>query len=261
VFRMRADGATLAEIRAFLVEHGILLSYRGVQSMLRSELYLGEIHFGSYEPNLSAHPAIVDRELWNRVQRVIIPRGRRAKSDRLLARLDVLRCASCGSGMVVGTQTQQRRSYPFYRCGRVREDCARRVTISATLVEEIVVGEVRRALADVEGRASAEQNVREAHAALERAQGELDAAFRAFAGFDAEGARARFAELTAVRDAAQEQVDHLGSPSSALVLRADTDWDRLSLDARRALIRATVAQVRVAPGRGAERVTVELIGE
>ena len=45
---------------------------------------------------------IVDPSTWRRVQR-IVPRGRRPKSDRLLARLGVLRCATCGGRMVIGT--------------------------------------------------------------------------------------------------------------------------------------------------------------
>jgi hypothetical protein len=37
-----------------------------------------------------------------------------------------------------------------------------------------------------------------------------------------------------------------------------TDWERLTLDEKREIIRATIERVTVAPGRGAERVTVEL---
>jgi site-specific DNA recombinase len=70
--------------------------------MLASRVYLGEIHFGTLV-NLRAHPAIVDADLWRRVQRAKVSRGRRAKSDRLLARLGVLRCGTCGARMVVGT--------------------------------------------------------------------------------------------------------------------------------------------------------------
>jgi hypothetical protein len=40
-----------------------------------------------------------------------------------------------------------------------------------------------------------------------------------------------------------------------------TDWDSLSFDGRRDLIRATVARAIVAPGRGPDRVTVERVGE
>ena len=95
--------------------------------MVTSRAYLGEIHFGEYQPNLSAHPAIVDTETW---QRVSVPRGRRAKSDRLLARLNVLRCGTCGARMVVGSTNN--RGYALYRCPPTG-DCPRRVTISADL--------------------------------------------------------------------------------------------------------------------------------
>jgi hypothetical protein len=257
-FHLRGDGASIDRVRALLAEHGIVRSYHGVQSMLRDRLYLGEIHFGSYEPNLTAHPAIVDRDLFNRVQRVKVARGRRAKSDRLLARLGVLRCDSCGARMVVGTSNNS--SYYLYRCPPTG-DCERRVTISAEKVEGIVVAEVRRALADVEGRASVEDNAREAEADLERAQANYDSALRAFAGHDEQAARERLAELQAERDRARERVDHLSGHRVVVALNAAADWDRLSLDARRALIRAVVDQVRVAPGRGADRVTVELVVE
>ena len=47
-----------------------------------------------------------------------------------------------------------------------------------------------------------------------------------------------------------------------MTVNASTDWERLTLDEQRALIRATVASAVVAPsGRGAGRITVRLIGE
>ena len=257
-FRMRADGATIADVRAYLAAHAVERSYHGVCSLLASRVVLGEIHFGDLV-NLSAHPAIVDRDTWQRVQRVKVSRGRRAKSDRLLARLGVLRCGSCGSRMVVGTSNNS--SYWIYRCPP-NGDCARRVTISAEAVEQAVVDRVRAALAGAEGRASAESNVSEADQALERAQRELEAAIRAFSGLEDEtAARERLAELRGARDRAQDRVEHLGGHRVAVVINAAKDWDRLSLDARRALIRATIERVSVAPGRAADRVTVELVGE
>ena len=123
-FSMRADGATIAKVRAHLRENGIVLSYHGTMALLASRVMLGEIHFGRYAPNLSAHPAIVDRDTWQRVQRMSVPRGRKAKSDRLLARLGVLRCATCDGRMVVGTQTQRGRS----DCSTAVATCARIAT-------------------------------------------------------------------------------------------------------------------------------------
>ena len=45
-FRRRDRGASLVAIQAFLAKHGIERSISGVESMLRSRMYLGEIHFG-----------------------------------------------------------------------------------------------------------------------------------------------------------------------------------------------------------------------
>ena len=73
---------------------------------MRSRMYLGEIHFGELH-NTHAHEAIIkDRRLFERVQRRTVSRGRHAKSERLLARLGVLRCGTCG--LADGDQQLQR---------------------------------------------------------------------------------------------------------------------------------------------------------
>jgi hypothetical protein len=72
-------------------------------------------------------------------------------------------------------------------------------------------------------------------------------------------ARRRLAAATERRDKARETADRLGGAGGAVVV---TGWDdRLTHAERRALIRATVDRVDVAPGRGAKRVTVHLFGE
>lgn len=255
-FAMRAAGATVKAVRAHLADHGINRSAHGTQALLASRVMLGEIHFGDLV-NPTAHQAIVDATVWRAVQRVKVTRGRQPKSDRLLARLGVLRCASCDARMVVGTANHS--GYHLYRCPP-NGDCERRVTISATLVETIVTDAVRAAIADAEGRASITANAQQAGHTLELAQADLDAAFRAFAGFEDEAAaRDRLAELRQARDAAQERVDRLSGTSASITINAAIDWDRLTLSERRDLVRATVERVTVVPGRGAERVTVELL--
>ena len=220
---------------------------------------LGELHFGTYAPNLTAHEAIVDRGVWERVQRMTVSAGRRAKSDRVLARVGVLRCGGCGGRMVVGSARSG--AYALYRCPP-HSTCEQRFTIGAEIVERVVVDAVRAALSDVEGRASAEHRARDASVALDRAQAQLDAAIRAFSGLEDEtAAKDRLIHLRQERDEAREHVERLGGTRSALTISAATDWDRLSLDARRALTRAVVERVTVAPGRGPGRITVALFAE
>ena len=257
-FAMRADGATIAAVREFLASKGIERSYHGTSSLLSSRVVLGEIHFGNLV-NLEAHEPIVDRDVWQRVQKMSVPRGRKAKSDRLLARLGVLRCGTCGARLVVGTANHN--AYHLYRCPPTG-DCTKRVTVSAELAEAAVVARVREALADVEGQASAAATARELQEAAARAQADLDAALRAFAGLEDEtAARERLVELREARDAAQEEADRAAGSSSGMTINGDEDWDRLTLAEKRALIRATVLEATVAPGRGPDRISVRLLGE
>lgn len=251
-FEMRLDGASLSAIRAMLREHGVVRSPRGVQQLLESPIVLGEIRFGTLV-NLSAHEPIVDRDLFGRVQRMKVPRGRQPKSNRLLARLRVLRCGSCGSPL--GTMIMPRQGdYAIYRCGS-SNDCDGHVTIAAVPTEAWVWERVKAHLADAEGRATAGRNA----AALERkrdeAQGRLDRAVRSLgaAGLHEEASAVEtLAGLRADRDRQQEALDALPPAAGAtLVVRVD---DELPVGVRRDLIRATVRAVTVAPsGAGRPR--------
>jgi len=254
--RLRAEGATVKQVRAFLAQHGIRLSFHGIQSFLTSRLLLGELHFGKFS-NLEAFPHLIDVETFNRLQRMRLPRGRRPKSERLLARLGVLRCETCGARMVVGTTRQQGKTYSFYRCSPLG-DCPRRVTVGADLVEDAVEQEVRRLLAGMKGRASAATGAKEAARELDRRQAELDFVTRTLVGSGLQtevAAIERLTELREARDEAALRVEELATFDTFLVLEADRDWCLLNLDERRTLIRAVLESVSVAPGRGADRLT------
>lgn len=256
-FRMRAEGKRVKDVRAYLVAHGIARSYHGVSSLLASRVVLGEIHFGKLV-NLKAHPPIVDHDTFRKVQTMAVARGPKPKSERLLARQGVLVCGSCGSRMVIGTAKQQ---YYSYRCPPTG-DCTERMSISADIAEQVVTEHVRAALADIDGRASAEANVREAEQELENAEQALQGAVEMLTGLeDVSGTRERLLSLREAREEAQAKVDQLGGVGTAVTVRADRDWSLLLLEERRALVRAVVEQVVVSPGRGADRLAVHLFTE
>jgi DNA invertase Pin-like site-specific DNA recombinase len=259
VFDMRASGASLSKCRDYLKAHGIERSYRATQTMFTNRLYLGEIHFGKLV-NLSAHQPLIEREVFARAgagRRE--PRGRPAKSDRLLARLGVLVCGSCGARLttaLVWNRTRARahggprQRYAIYRCG-MPGDCPSPVTISATLVEERVVSEVRQRLVDRSGSASLEQEIREAANAADKAQRRLKNAIELFTGDDLddiEEAQHKLAELRAAARLASERYEQLkGTTEPLTVLSATQDWDELTVDGRRALIRAVLPRVEILP--------------
>jgi len=126
-------------------------------------------------------PIIRDRALFNRVQPRTVSRGRQPKSQRLLARLGVLRCATCGSLMAINSHSGN------YRCGNTSaHGCDRRAAVKADRVEQVVMDHVRAWTADARGRASSETHRREAQAAPARAKEDLRAAFRTLAGYEHE---------------------------------------------------------------------------
>jgi DNA invertase Pin-like site-specific DNA recombinase len=253
-FKMRADGESIKDVQTYLHRNGIERSWHGVQSMLTSRVYLGELSFGDVV-NTESHEAIVDRVTWQRVQRMRSPRGPRPKSERLLARLDVLHCASCGARMVVGTAN--RSNYWLYRCPSVG-DCDQRVTISAEIAERVVVEAAKELLADLRGTASVAEGAEDADRELEQAEAELDAAVRAFTGLeDVASAHERLLELRAVRDEKRERREELQAATApAVTLSGSGDWGLLTFDEQRALIRAVIQSAEVAPGRGPDRITV-----
>jgi DNA invertase Pin-like site-specific DNA recombinase len=259
-FRLRAKGATVMDVREHLRQHGIKRSFHGTTSMLASRIYLGELRFGE-TVNLHSHTPLIDPDTWAAVQRMSSPRGPRPKSERLLARLGVLRCGTCGARLVVGTQTQNGRSYTFYRCPP-NADCSRRVTISAEVAEATVVGAVREALRGMRGTASVAKGSEKAARKLERSERELDAAVRAFSGLDdVKSAQERLLALRAERDYARDALAELQVAIAPAITVTASDWGRLNNDERRALIRAVLDRATVAPGRGRDRITVHLRGK
>jgi DNA invertase Pin-like site-specific DNA recombinase len=270
-FELRAAGGTIEAVRDYLAKHGVERSYHGAARLLRDRLYLGEIHFGKHTPNLKAHEAIIDRDLFDRVQHVTVRRGPSAKSDRLLARQGVLRCASCGGRMVVGTQRQHGRSYPFYRCpgkgshtADVR-DCTARVAISAENVEALVLQYARSFLRDAFADNPAPRDeVRAAALKAVQAREALANAGRRFMLLP-EGA-ARDGALEAI-----EQLQHAAEEAQTLAARLAAiggvdrrraigvlDDPDATLADKRFLISLAVREVTVKPGRGPieERVTI-----
>ncbi len=260
-FKMRAAGASIKEVRAYMQANGVERTWRSTQTTLASPIVLGEIHFGKMV-NLEAHPAIVDRETFREVQKMRVPRGRKAKSERLLARLGVLRCGTCGGLMSVGSRNKPIKStgeqgrYPMYKCSPT-SDCRRRVAISAERAEREIVQHVRELLADRKGHASALERARNAEHRLSTAKEALEAAVRAFDGLvDVEASTERLQELNAAVAAAQADVDQIGPTDIGKIVHGAKEWDKLAIQGKRELIRALVPSATVAPGRGADRITI-----
>jgi hypothetical protein len=159
--------------------------------------------------------------------------------------------------MVVGVVNNSRKFYT-YRCPP-NGGCQRRSSIGAEKAEQIIIDAVKARTADVEGQASRESRAREAEAELQRAQDALDNAIRTLADHSGErAAKETLDQLSAERDAAEEHVERFGGRDRARRITT-ANWEDLSLEGRRDLIRATIKRAAVSPSNGGgERITVEL---
>jgi DNA invertase Pin-like site-specific DNA recombinase len=258
-FRMRERGDSYQAIRDWLAGQGVSRSTRGVAAMFETRLYVGELHYGEWS-NLDAHKAIIPRPLFDAVSRVKGTQGRRGSSDLLLARLGVLRCFE-GARMVASKQTNKAADggdlvYTYYRCGS-QGRCENPLTIRSYKAEAAVLDAVREVIADYKGRAAAEDRTRRLQQEAQDSQDAFDAAIRAFTGLEGEqAAQERLAELREDRDRKRAAAD--AATGGAVVTLAGVDIDRLSVDAQRRLIRATVREAVVGPGRSPDRVKVDL---
>jgi hypothetical protein len=250
-FERRDRGASLVEIQAWLAEHGIERSISGVASMLRSRMYLGEIHFGELHNTCAHEPIITDRARFERVQRRTVSRGPQAKSERLLARLGVLRCATCESRMVINSSSGN------HRCGDTSATpCQRRAAVKADRVEEMLLDAVRAYAATADGhrRASRKQQTREADEAIEPANADLDDPIRRLGKLGLLGRPASqetLEKLAKTLDDAHTARARLGDGGESDVIGPE-DLDKLSEPAKRLaalprLTTDTVKAVRVAP--------------
>lgn len=255
-FAMRDAGKSMRQIHAYLNAHGVERKLSSVAKILSNPLYIGRLDYGKFS-NPESHEPIIDVALFKRVAGKVEPQGRLAKSEKLLARLGVLRCGSCGGRM--SASNCRGGSYELYRCGK-REECDQPVSISAPIAEAVVSEAVKRHIADVEGRASMAENIRRAEQELTGAQQALSAAIEAFSGFeDMQATKDKLKALRADVEAAQKRRDQLGTGSTLTVL--GTAWNDMTFDQRRSMIRAVVHDAVVRKGgKGAERIHVRYQG-
>jgi hypothetical protein len=149
-----------------------------------------------------------------------------------------------------------------YRCGDTSANrCRRRAAVKADRVEAMVLDAVRAywATADVDGRASRRQQIREADEAIERANADLDDTIRQLGELGLLGRPAsqeNLERLTAALDDAHTTRTRLGDGGKTDVVRPE-DIDKLReaakrLAAWRRLISDTVESVTVAPAMTAD---------
>lgn len=119
-----------------LTKKGRLFSVNGIRNILRNVNYIGQIKYRTQEPGkpkgrymehivAGEHPAIISDDLWNRVQLQLKERSKPPikKTQKVYLLPGLLKCPSCGSGMIPIHTNRQRQGGEqivnhYYVCGR-----------------------------------------------------------------------------------------------------------------------------------------------
>ena len=254
-FRMRERRESIEAIRAYLAANGVTtktgkpLRPMQVQRMLSNRLYVGDVIWGELE-NLGAFPPLVPLDLYRRVRSAKAPRGPQSKSERLLARLGVLRCWACDARMIVGKSGSAPKRVDAYVC--CNPDCSQKVAVRADVAEAIVWEAAKHHGRNGKGRAELHQQLDAARVELQDATDALARFVRVFdADDDLDAAREQKGALRADVAAKQARVDELLAiiGPAEVVTMANID-DDVTTDERRDVIRQVIDRVVVTPGRG-----------
>jgi DNA invertase Pin-like site-specific DNA recombinase len=236
-FKLRATGVSVADVLDMLRERtGLPLKSLNIcQRMLQDEALIG---------------VAVDGATFRRVQSLRTKRGARPKSDRLLARLDVLTCSECGGFLNVhGSDDPAKGRVQTYRCHRGHG------AISCDIAESTVAHAVRCALRDFRGHAGSSLEELEANVAERNAQ--LERAVVALTDFsDTDAVRSKLAVLKGELDAAEDELAD-ARRAAGFELSPSLDWNMLSMTQKREIVRGVVKRATVRPGRGHTEASVE----
>jgi len=133
------------------------------------------------------------------------------------------------------------------------------MSIGATLIEDHLVSRAKDLLVGIRETVTEVSDAQQAAQALEDAQAALDAAVQAFVGLEVEpSVNKRLHELRDARDEARERYEaELDTEGAMSMVVGVKDWDQLTFDEQRELIRVLVPEVRVKRGRGLARVEIK----
>jgi len=122
-----------------------------VLRILRNRLYLGELHCRG-EFVIAEHSALIDPDVFERVQKMFEPKVRRRKAfsrnPTYLVR-GTLRCGNCGVAMTSASTHRDGRTHRYYRC-TTRDKMGKKACgtkqLPAEAIERFVVEHLRNAL-------------------------------------------------------------------------------------------------------------------
>jgi DNA invertase Pin-like site-specific DNA recombinase len=245
-FELRAAGGSWVDVGTVIGK-----SPNGARSVVRNRVYLGELHLKPFTPNLEAHEAIIEVDLWNAAQQAKGTRPARNPDSQPVLLAGLVRCAGCQRLMSVY------RGQRAYKCKRyhAHQHCTDAAWVSQPQIEALVEDSVLAYLRDRLHIETTQQ--RDELAALEARLTEAETELAAFIeGTQASGVAAEVfasglrqrsdAVETARRDLQAARGPELPVFSGGI----DDVWPSLTVIERRQVIVGTIGSVWVKRGRG-----------
>ena len=155
MFELRAAGASFGDVLdLFEARTGRSSSRQTIAELLRNEAYLGRVVYGRRDDTRlerdGAHEAIVDVDLFDRVQAVGVERGwseerRGGAGGRPTSRFGgIATCAACGAGL--GRTTSNGGATSSYRCTNPK--CSSRASIGEAALDDYVIATILEELGE-----------------------------------------------------------------------------------------------------------------
>ena len=161
------------------LRNSTLWKYSAIADMLTNEIYIGNMVQGKYgsvsyktkqcKPRPKnqwyiverTHEAIIDRELWERVQEILKEKARPFSNGTIGLFARKARCANCGYTMRSSKSAPQRGSKHYLKCSNrhVAKDACIGSFISVDKLEKIVINELNRFAAEYLDKDELEQNI------------------------------------------------------------------------------------------------------
>ena len=132
------NGSIRATMDFLRAEYGITILYKSLKTLLRNRLYIGE-----YRGNTSYCEPIIDRELFERVQRGLEKRSIRYNPNRRVYLFSgLIYCANCGHALI-GVHADSG-NYMGYRCQRaaLNHQCVNRLHVNERKLEAYLLDHV-----------------------------------------------------------------------------------------------------------------------
>ena len=278
-FEMYAEGGyRLIDIAEYLANNGIKtggnkpLSKDQVKHMLKNPFYYGHFWYGG-EVHEGKHPAIIKKQLFDRVQAVLAQRGyKRRPKNEPQALCGLLACGECNMAITAEKKVKHQKNgnvheYVYYRCTRKSKTvrCTQKPITEPELLTQLVdilqgyalpadcAAELLRMLDEDEQRAEQSSGafIAEARGKVDGLQAKLQRLLDSYLDQDIDQAtyKAKQAELMSEKKSLEEQIGKLTLAANAWVepmrqwLNRAADLKKITKNAEPSAVKSAFAQI------------------